>query len=207
MSNNQWQQLVDLLTETAGIQFDAGLTDNEIADVEHTFEFRFPPDLAEFLQTALPVSDGFPNWRTESSESIRKRLDSPLVGVLFDVELNDFWLPEWGARPANLDDALEKTRSLIKQAPKLIPIYIHRMMPDRPHKIGNPVFSVHQTDIIYYGVDLRDYLIHEFLNATHADSRSSDEPREIEFWDIDRFLDVRWANGPVIFDNREGLLP
>lgn len=207
MSKTQWQELVNLLTETRGIQFDTGLGDNEIANIENTYGFHFPPDLAAFLQTALPISKGFPNWRTESAEAIRKRLDIPLVGVLFDVEHNNFWLPEWGPRPTSLDDALEQTRSLIEQAPKLIPVYNHRMMPDRPLKIGNPIFSVHQTDIIYYGVDLRDFLIHQFLNATHADSRSSDEPREIEFWNIDRFLDVRWADGPMIFDNREGPLP
>ena len=27
---------------------------------------------------------------------------------------------------------------------------------------GNPVFSVHQTDIIYYGCDLWDYFLNEF---------------------------------------------
>lgn len=205
--NVQWQELIDLLAETKGIQFDVGLTDNEIAHIEQTYGFRFPPDLSAFLRTALPISDGFPNWRTESSDSIQKRLDIPLDGVLFDIEHNGFWLPEWGPRPAKLDDALEQARSLINQAPKLIPVYIHRMIPDRPHEIGNPVFSVHQTDIIYYGVDLYDYLIHEFLSATHADLRSSGEPREIEFWDIEQFFNVRWAHGPVIFDNRDGHLP
>jgi hypothetical protein len=36
------------------------------------------------------------------------------------------------------------------------------MIPDDPHLEGNPVFSVHQADIIYYGHDLEDYLRHEF---------------------------------------------
>ena len=35
------------------------------------------------------------------------------------------------------------------------------MMPDRPHLNGNPVLSVYQTDIVYYGFDLDDYLRHE----------------------------------------------
>ena len=37
------------------------------------------------------------------------------------------------------------------------------MMPSEPFTEGNPVFSVHQTDIIAYGVGLADYLTHEFL--------------------------------------------
>ena len=36
------------------------------------------------------------------------------------------------------------------------------MMPDRPQLNGNPIFSIHQTDMIYYGFDLDDYFRHEF---------------------------------------------
>jgi hypothetical protein len=45
----------------------------------------------------------------------------------------------------------------INEEAKLIPIFVHRMMPDDPHLAGNPVFSVHQTDIIHYGFALADY--------------------------------------------------
>ncbi len=43
------------------------------------------------------------------------------------------------------------------KVPKLIPIYSHRYIPSSLNEIGNPVYSVHQTDIIYYGKDLWDY--------------------------------------------------
>jgi hypothetical protein len=88
---------------------------------------------------------------------------------------------------------------------KLIPIYGHRMMPDEPHLPGNPVFSVYQTDIIYYGYDLADYLRHEF----HLPGREPwpERVRAIRFWDLDRFQDVRWADGPCAFDNSKGQLP
>lgn len=29
----------------------------------------------------------------------------------------------------------------------------------------------------------------------------------IRFWDVDRFQEVRWGDGPCVFDNRKGLLP
>jgi hypothetical protein len=76
---------------------------------------------------------------------------------MFDVEHGDFWLAEWGPRPALLEDAEKIVERLVDQAPRLVPIYGHRMMPDRPQMAGNPVLSVHQTDIIYYGFDLDDY--------------------------------------------------
>jgi hypothetical protein len=47
------------------------------------------------------------------------------------------------------------------QAPKLIPINGHRMMPDRLRSAGNPVRSIYQTEIIFYGFDLDDCLRHE----------------------------------------------
>ena len=89
-----------------------------------------------------------------------------------------------------------------------IPVYVHRRMPDRPHAAGNPVFSVHQTNIIYYGADLRDYLLHEFLGDKDLGRWPiPDSVRRIEFWDIRRFFEVRWRRGWAVFDNRKGILP
>ena len=50
----------------------------------------------------------------------------------------------------------------VKAAPRLIPVFGHRMMPAEPHQTENPVFSIHQADIICYGFDLADYLRREF---------------------------------------------
>ena len=94
---------------------------------------------------------------------------------------------------------------IFRRSPKLIPVYSHRMMPDEPQAAGNPVFSVHQTDIIYYGSDLADYLRHEFSLPGREPWPS--QTRAIRFWDIDRFQEVRWAGGPCEFDNRRGILP
>jgi hypothetical protein len=99
-------------------------------------------------------------------------------------------------------------RRLVAEAPALIPVYHHRMIPDRPGAPGNPVFSVHQTDIIYYGIHLRDYLVHEFLTAADIGAWPiPDSVRRIEFWDIKQFFSVRWSRGYAVFDNRKGDLP
>ena len=207
MLDSQWETLVSLMTEAKQIEFADGLSTAELKSIEQQFGFRFPPDLSEFLQTSLPVSDGFPNWRFESHESIKARLEIPMEGVLFDVEHNNFWQSSWGHRPEKQSEALAIAGGLIRAAPKLIPIYKHRMICESPCEKGNPVFSVHQTDIIYYGIDLRDYLIHEFIAENFGYWPIPDDIRQIEFWDINNFLKDRWSRGPVKFDNRKELLP
>jgi hypothetical protein len=199
-----WSTTIEAL-KAASVVFDQGLSDEEIAGVEATFGFRFPPDLRAFLATALPVSGRFPDWRNGDEDELRERLSDPLEGILFDVEFNGFWQPAWPERPDDLEAAKDIVRSLVADAPRLIPVYSHRMMPDRPHEAGNPVFSVHQTDIIYYGFDLQDYLEHEFEIGERRPW--PDEVREIPFWDIESFLEVRWAEGSCVFDNRKGILP
>ena len=208
MESDSWQTLLDRLRK-CDIAFVDGLTDAEIIAVEARFGFRFPPDLRLFLQTALPQGGSFPDWRSGEEPALREWLDLPRQGVLFDIEHNGFWLDEWGPRPSTLEEAKRVADELIEAAPRLIPIYLHRMMPAEPHLPGNPVFSVHQTDIIVYGVDLRDYLIHEFLREEEGMNTGSEpiNPRQIVFWDIDRFQEVRWARGSCTFDNSRGLHP
>lgn len=152
-----------------------------------SIRIRFPPDLRQLLQTALPTGDRFPDWRSGKQSELHEWLDLPRTGILFDVEHNSFWLHEWGERPANLTDALDLASEQVRAAPTLIPMYAHRMMPDEPELPGNPVFSVHQTDIVYYGFDLLDYLRHEF-ELSERDPWP-DEVRAIRFWDLGRFAE------------------
>ena len=175
--------LIDFLRQHGVILVD-GLTNAEVSKVESTFGFRFPPDLRELLQSALPVSPSpkFPNWRDWSEASLRARIDWPAEGICFDIEHNDFWWEEWGLKPEDLNEAFEVARREIAKAPKLIPIFSHRYIPDEPHLAGNPVFSVHQTDIIYYGSNLANYLANEF--SSHEEQHLPDDAdvRAIRFW-------------------------
>jgi hypothetical protein len=167
----------------AGVQIGPGLTEDEVVSVEQRFGFRFPPDLRAFLGVGLPVSGGWVNWRSANDAAIRYSLAWPLEGICFDIEHNEFWLDEWGKRPAGLVDAFAVARRGVAEAPVLIPICGHRYMPAEPPEPGNPVFSVYQTDIIYYGADLLDYLQNEFAyyfgRGAHVFSGT---PRPITFW-------------------------
>jgi hypothetical protein len=152
-----WTDVVASL-QNNGVEFEAGLTDSEVVAAESRFSFRFPPDMRAFLQAGLPCNDDFPDWRDGDEARLHEWLDLPRRGILFDIEHNGFWLKEWGQRPQQVDEAIRIASELVASTPKLIPVYKHRMIPSEPHLAGNPVFSVHQTDIIYYGLDLRDYL-------------------------------------------------
>jgi len=184
--SNNWTDLIELLLR-AGMEFSAGLKDAEVERAEATYGFQFPADLRDFVQTAAPM---YYDWHSENDARIREMMAWPLEGMLFDIENNVFSLSEWGPRPESLEDAKAIARDLVAQAPRLIPIYAHRMMPDCPNEAGNPVFSVHQTDVIYYGFDLDDYFRHEFNLPGRKPWPA--EVRPIEFWDIERFQDIRW---------------
>ena len=167
--------------KSQGINTTPGLTNEEIRQIEEQYTIIFPQDLAAFLRFKLPISDGFPNWREGSEEELIDLLDRPLQGINFDIEHNNFWLSSWGEKPKSLHDSFEVARYQVSKAPKLIPIYKHRYIPSEPMNIGNPVYSVWQTDIIYYGFDLEDYFNREF-GVPMIKPRMT-EPRPIRFWE------------------------
>ena len=171
-----------------GVNFEDGLKNAEFAKTETLFNFRFPPDLRDFLSCGLPVSGEFPNWRTGNVRSgqktipIAELMDWPAKGICFDVERNNFWMPDWDAKPSDLAEALRLARRMVRQAPALIPVYAHRFLPAEPAATGNPVLSVWQTDIIYYGVDLVSYLTREFNISTKHRPNENQPPRTVRFW-------------------------
>src|SRR5690606_5214268 len=166
------------------VRFDDPLTILEISRIEAIYNISFPPILREFYLCGLPVGQNFPNWRSTSEENINsltERLKWPLDGMLFDIEHNSFWYPLWGERPIDIEAAFQICRVEFSRAPKLIPIYSHRYIPSHPHESGNPIFSVYQTDIIYYGKDLEDYFKVEFEDKEHSKIEFN-SIKKIPFW-------------------------
>lgn len=109
----------------------------------------------------------------------------PLDGICFDIKHNGYWRSDWGEKPKGLEDAFGVARQKVAEAPLLIPIYSHRYIPDNPCMAGNPIFSVYQTDIIYYGSDLKNYLENEFHYFFNTPKYHISEPiRRIEFWSL-----------------------
>ncbi len=187
MTTEQTKHIIQLLTDK-GVHFDSGLTDDEVSKIETKFNFKFPPDLKLFLQTGLPTSDHFVNWRlaldsNEEADKIISRLDWPLEGMLFDIESNNFWANKWGSKPDKYADQASIAKKYFETYPRLIPIFSHRYISSRPNEIGNPIISVHQMDIIYYGNDLATYFANEFHFVLPESFEIPKEPKmTIEFW-------------------------
>lgn len=191
----------------------AGYTQTELDDVQAKWDLRFPPDLVALYRERRrviehPSNDLFcsSDWITSPEKEIRSALDWPLESFLFDVEQR-LWWPEWGEMPLPLEDREQKFRSIFLTAPKLIPVFGHRYIPEQPNEVGNPIFSVYQMDVIFYGTDLPDYINRELHPSLEA---GNPHPiREIPFWNravefnVGRFQ----GGGGFTFYDKNDVLP
>ncbi|MFD7559734.1 hypothetical protein ACFV9E_35090 [Streptomyces sp. NPDC059835] len=167
------------LQSVLGADIGPGLDERELDAVEARFDFAFSADHRVFLAAGLPHgSPGWPDWRDGDPEDLAEWLARPVEGVLFDVERNGFWHPAWPPRQAITSHPLEVARRELATVPQLVPVFGHRYLPGTAGEWGHPVLSVHQTDIIFYGNDLADYVRREFTG------RSSGVPARatVDFW-------------------------
>jgi len=55
-NEHDWSELIELMEGAKrGLSFAEGLSDAEVHGAEENYGFQFPPDLRDFLQTALPL--------------------------------------------------------------------------------------------------------------------------------------------------------
>lgn len=159
-------------------QWISGYTSGELEMAQERYGLRFPPDLIELLLDRRPL-DGW-DWRNDDA-GIRRALSHPLDGLLFDLEHNDLWWPEWGERPSSPEERARVLTAVVGAAPRLMPLIAHRYIPETPREVGNPVFSVMQSDVIYYGANLAEYFANEFAYEWGA-TFNIGSPRRIPFW-------------------------
>ncbi|MGW6542415.1 hypothetical protein ACWGBH_06120 [Streptomyces massasporeus] len=169
----------------ARVEVKRGMSERELDHVEGRWEFRFAPEHRMLLAAGLPVGSSWPDWRDGEPEDLAERLAWPVDGVLFDVEHNGFWHPDWEPRPTASREALEMARTYLADVPVMVPIHSHRYLLGDPDRIGTPVLSMYQTDIIYYGTDLVDYFRHEFGGPVRTPE--DHQHAAIPFWSY--FLD------------------
>lgn len=178
------------LAETGRCDVGPGLTDAEIARIEQAYELEFADDHRGFLAAGLPLGapgrsggsghEPWPDWRSGDPADLRRRLDWPVEGVLFDVEHGAFWHDPWGPRPASVGEALRTAQGHLSSVPTMIPVCGHRYLPAGRGTSGHPVLSMYQTDIIVYGTDLADYIRCEF-SGWHI-SADWKPPPLVPFW-------------------------
>lgn len=184
-----WQQ---------GTHWEKGLTEEEIMQCEQRWSISFPPDYKLFLRILHCVDrpgkgarysehnemipyykPSFPNWLSQA-EYTQEALRRPLDGLLFDIKNNNFWLESWGIKPPIFTLQEELIIDKISKAPKLIPLLGHRYLLSEPQDFGNPVLSIHQSDIIIYAPNLYVFLLWEFRdllglqqNQPHSQTESN----------------------------------
>lgn len=201
---DELSEIIDQM-KAHGVEFDPGLSDTEISEIEKLCKFQFPPDLRQFLQMGVPLSwtrrsgtflgipvkwrknivsvdNHFPNWRNNPIEIMDNAQKWTFEAFTFDVEHANFWMQEWGERPQKLSEAFAVVERYLETVPLLIPIVAHRFLPAEPNLAGNPVFSVWQAiDTIYYGYNLQNYLKRE-LQLQADDWAQPSDYRPIRFW-------------------------
>jgi len=145
-----------------------GLSSAEIASIEAQLGFRLPADFAYLFQNIRDPGGVFFPWSHFKKQKYDDSIRWVQQGIEFDVDRNKFWMDRWGKRPPTLAAALDIARKDFETWPKLLPIHAHRFLAAEPCQPGNPVFSIMQTDIIYYGADLVHYLLNEFVDHDHV---------------------------------------
>lgn len=135
--------------------------------------------LFQHLQDPGHVLFPWSNFRKQQYDDMIRWV---LGGIEFDIDRNKFWLDRWGKRPKELSAALANARKDFETWPKLLPICNHRFLAAEPCRRGNPVFSIMQTDIIYYGADLAHYLVHEFIDHDYALHTHAQRIKIIPVW-------------------------
>jgi hypothetical protein len=156
-----------------------GYSQAELEDIQDRWELSSPPDLIGLMRKDRPLRPGGFDSLNTSATDIKRMLDWPYEGFLFDVRENSLWWPEWGPRPKSQADEAKQLAEVFAKAPKLIPLDGHRYLPETPLERGSPVFSVYQSDVIHYGADLADWLIRE---TSGWDIEAMRPPKEIPFW-------------------------
>jgi hypothetical protein len=141
-----------------------GLTTAEITSTERQLGFPLPKDFVYLFQNLQDPGGVFFPWSRFDKRKYDDLIAWVLHGIEFDIEHGKFWMDRWGKRPGVLSAALDIARIDFATWPKLLPLCSHRFLAAEPYRSGNPVFSIKQTDIVYYGADLVHYLMLEFVD-------------------------------------------
>jgi hypothetical protein len=159
-----------------------GLSLTEIAKIQNELGFKLPDDFVYLLQNIKDEAAVLFPWSKFDKKQYDGQIAWVLKGIEFDVENNNLWIPRWGERPTDLSAALEIARNDFPSWPKLLPIYGHRFLAAEPCQAGNPVFSIMQSDIIYYAANLAHYLLNEFVDHDWDFHTNNQTIKRIDIW-------------------------
>ena len=158
-----------------------GASAREIKAFEAQTGLELPGDLRWLAQHTHDPGGAFFGWLKEP-QRIAQSLDWIRTGIEFDLQHGTTWLERWGKPPRDIETRIEIFRADFHSWPALIPIMGHRFLRIDPCRSGQPVYSIMQTDIIYYGANLASWLAMEFLGRRMSDSELQSLPTDSP-WD------------------------
>jgi hypothetical protein len=159
-----------------------GLSNEQIASIGGQLGFRVPDDFAYLFQNLQDPGRVFFPWSEFNKRKYEETIEWVLHSIEIDIERNGLWLERWGKKPDILSAAMEIARIDFVTWPKLLPIYGHRFLAAQPCCSGNPIFSIMQKDVVYYGADLPHYLLNEFVDHDYTLHIREQKIRRIEVW-------------------------
>jgi hypothetical protein len=159
-----------------------GLSTSDIEKLQSQLGFPLPEDFCYFLQNVIDPGEVLFDYHNFNKQHYDSSIAWILHGMIFDIEKNNLWLRRWGNKPVDLKSKIEIARADFPSWPKLLPIHGHRYLAAEPCRAGNPVFSIMQTDIIYYGANLAHYLVNEFLDHDHDKHTYAQPIEKIPIW-------------------------
>jgi hypothetical protein len=116
--------------------------------------------------------------------------DRVALGLIYDRHVRAVFRYALTERSEDLDAAI---LAQLDRVPKLVPLFGHRFMAAGPSQGSAPVFSVYQTDVVYYGENLPSYVAHELeIPKRYATGIQ----RKIPFWSNLAENDRRYVGKP-----------
>lgn len=157
-----------------GTRWRGGLTDDQIDEAQRRYGLVFPPDYRRFLATLhttdpemigasyrgsklVPKTGPGPYDWLGDHEPILTALAAPVEGLLWSIEANIGWHPNWGPRPETESGRAAVVRELAASGPPLVPVFAHHYLVASPLADGNPVLSMNGSDVIILADDLETY--------------------------------------------------
>ncbi len=208
------------LSWRTGTRWAGGLSEAQIAEIEASWNIRFPTDYRRFLQILncpdrQAVSAGwldeppfgmgwgpdvsvFSDW-LGNPQGISDCYASQLDSLQFDIEQKGMWRHGWGERPRQ-GDLRRHLEALVSSAPPLIPVTGHRFIVDSRYDDSGAVLSILGSDVIVYADSLRSLLLLEFSELIGLDRRAivQSESRQ----DVARRLEGIPIWGDLLLANR-----
>jgi hypothetical protein len=208
VTESRWETYVPRDFQAAGVggldwaqgtKWRGGTTEAQVDEAQKRFGLVFPPDYRRFLVTLHTTDPEMVGAFYEGStlvaktgrslydwlgdpDPIKEALAWPVDGLLWSIEADDIWHPNWGQRPDSESGRVEVIRALAESGPPLIPVFGHRYLVGIPLGEGNPVLSMYGADVIVYADDLEAYLANELAGQPARVSESTLLLDSLGFW-------------------------